>query len=340
MAKTSVKSADVDKYDNLTLGALEKTISALQDKQKSAPSAAVTQKLSAARCAMQQRQRQIKARVMEFELANNHHLVFFNSTRGFVKLAGHSALFFAATIADRIHWRYSLKLDTDHYSTSEDGVISFRSLENITARLAEVNVFPDKTISDPELHYFKLSKVYSDEQIAKLRDNAKQDIKRIMTIVMPASPVPSLYEAITQASQLIYYQFKHLSDSLARETIGQRLVMQSYDMTMSYLRYARLKNQSDLKDLQSIIELSRELRFGIAYASKMQILHHREVCKILEYLVSIERIAAKVYLRDAKPNAKAHTTSSAVARTVNDTEPSATKTVRKSNAKSDESLAK
>lgn len=300
MAKTSVKSADVDKYENLSLGELEKTISTLQDKQKSNPSAAVTQNLSAARCTLQQRQRQIKARVMEFEQSNNHHLLFFNSTRGFVKLAGHSALFFAATIADRIHWRYSLKLDTDHYSTSEDGIISFRSLENITARLAEVNVFPDKSISDQELHYFKLSKVYSEEQISKLRDNAKQDIKRIMTIVMPASPVPSLYEAIAQASQLIYYQFKHLSDSLARETIGERLVMQSYDMTMAYLRYARLKNQGDIKDLQTIIELSRELRFGIAYASKLQILHHREVCKILEFLVSIERIAAKVYLRDVK----------------------------------------
>lgn len=310
MAKASVKPADVDRYEGLTLSELEKTISTLQDKQKSAPSAAVTQNLSAARCTLQQRQRQIKARVMEFEQANNHHLLFFNSTRGFVKLAGHSALFFAATIADRIHWRYSLKLDTDHYSTSEDGIISFRSLENITARLAEINVFPDKSISDQELHYFKLAKVYSDEQIDKLRDNAKQDIKRIMTIVMPASPVPSLYEAITQASQLIYYQFKHLSDNLARETIGEHLVMQTYDMTISYLRYARAKNQNELKDLQTIIELSRDIRFGIAYASKLQILHHREVCKILEYLVSIERIAAKVYLRDAKVS----TTSPAVNR--------------------------
>lgn len=300
MTKTSVKSADVDRYEHLSLSELENTIAQLQDQQKSTPSAAVTQQLSAARCAMQQHQRRIKAKVMEFEGSNNHYLLFFDSTRGFVKLAGHSALFFATTVADRIHWRYSLKLDTDHYSVSDDGVISFRSLANITERLAEINIFPDKTITEPELHYFKLAKVYSDEQIDKLRDNAKQDIKRIMSIVMPASPIPSLYEAITQASQLIYYQFKHLSDPLAKDTLGKDLIMKSYSMTLAYLRYARMKNQNNISDLQQIIELAREIRFGIAYASKLQILHHREVCKLLEYLVSAERIAAKAYLRDTK----------------------------------------
>lgn len=300
MGKTSVKPADVEEYCNATLSEIEDIITDLQAKQKSTPSAQITKQLSAARCALQQRQRKIKARAMEFEQSNNHHLVFFNSTHGFIKVAGHSALFFAATIADRIHWRYSLKIDTDRYSVSDDGVISFRSLDTLIPKLAEINVFPDKTIQDDEIHYFKLTKVYNDEQIAKLRDNIQQDIKRIMSIVMPASPIPSLYESITQASQLIYYQFKHLSDPLARDTIGKQMIDQSYEMTLCYLRFARLKQQSNPKDLIRIIELARDLRFGIAYTSKLQILHHREICKILEHLVSTERIATKSYLRITK----------------------------------------
>lgn len=303
MAKASVKSTDVDKYSNLTLTELESVIDALQANQRSSPTATTNQDLTAARFALQQRQHLIKSKVMEFERTNSNYLLFFSSTKGFVKVAGHSALFFAATIADRIHWRYSLKLDTDHYSVSEDGIISFRSLPPIAARLSEIDIFPDDSISDDELHYYKLTKVYSEEQIAKLRDNSKQDIKRIMTIVLPTSPIPSLYDAIMQAGQLLYYQFKHLSDNLARDTIGQRMVLVTYDMTMEYLKFARSK-KNNYQHLANIIEQARELRFGVAYVSRLQILHHREVCKILEHLVSIERIAAKAYLRKTEEQQK------------------------------------
>lgn len=303
MAKASVKSTDVDKYSNLTLTELESVIDALQANQRSSPTATTNQDLTAARFALQQRQHLIKSKVMEFERTNSNYLLFFSSTKGFVKIAGHSALFFAATIADRIHWRYSLKLDTDHYSVSEDGIISFRSLPPIAARLSEIDIFPDDSISDDELHYYKLAKVYSEEQTAKLRDNSKQDIKRIMTIVLPTSPIPSLYDAIMQAGQLLYYQFKHLSDGLARDTIGQRMVLVTYDMTMEYLKFARSK-KNNYQHLANIIEQARELRFGVAYVSRLQILHHREVCKILEHLVSIERIAAKAYLRKTEEQQK------------------------------------
>lgn len=303
MAKASVKSTDVDKYSNLTLTELESVIDALQANQRSSPTATTNQDLTAARFALQQRQHLIKSKVMEFERTNSNYLLFFSSTKGFVKIAGHSALFFAATIADRIYWRYSLKLDTDHYSVSEDGIISFRSLPPIAARLSEIDIFPDDSISDDELHYYKLAKVYSEEQTAKLRDNSKQDIKRIMTIVLPTSPIPSLYDAIMQAGQLLYYQFKHLSDGLARDTIGQRMVLVTYDMTMEYLKFARSK-KNNYQHLANIIEQARELRFGVAYVSRLQILHHREVCKILEHLVSIERIAAKAYLRKTEEQQK------------------------------------
>jgi len=300
MIKASLKSVVLQKYDKLNLIELETIINELGEKQKAAPTTATTQELSTARYALQQRQREIKAQVMEFETTNSHHLLFFNSTNGFVKLAGHSALFFAATIADRIHWRYSLKADTDRYSPSEDGVISFRSLEKVHDRLAEINIFPDSLLETPELHYYKLSKVYNDEQISKLRDHARRDLERIMTIVLPTSPIPSLYDAIMQTSQLIYYQFKHLSDSLARDTIGHQMVLTTYQMANEYMKYARTKNRDERENLKHIIESSRDLRYGVAYASRLQILHHRDVCKILEQLVAVERIAAKAYLRKSK----------------------------------------
>lgn len=297
MAKASIKSAMLQKYSSFNLIELETIINDLGEQQKVAPTSTKNQELTTARYALQQRQRKIKAAAMEFEATNSHHLLFFDSTNGFVKLAGRSALFFAATIADRIHWRYSLKADTDRYSTSDDGVISFRSLEKIHDRLAEINIFPDPDLGTAELHYYKLGKIYNEEQISKLRDRARRDLERIMTIVLPTSPIPSLYEAITQASQLIYFQFKHLPDNLARDTIGHQMILLTYQMSNEYMKYARTKNHEERENLKHIIESSRDLRYGIAYASRLQILHHRDVCKILEQLVTIERIAAKAYLR-------------------------------------------
>lgn len=296
MKKTSVKPKEIDEYANLDLIQLDQKLHQLQEQAKASPSPQLDHQISALRVIIQQRQRFIKARAIEFEQTNNRHLLFFQSTNNFVKVAGHSALFFAATIAERIHWRYSLKVDTDHYSVSEDGIISFRDLGVVEEKLAAINVFPDHALSTPEFHYYQLAKVYNDEQIAKLRDSAKQDIKRIMNVVLPASPLPTLYDAIAQANQLIYFQFKHLSDGVARDTIGKRMIMETYDLTLQYLQFANSRENST-QYLVNIIKISRSLRYGIAYVSKLQILHHRELCKTLEQLVAIERLASKAYLK-------------------------------------------
>ena len=68
---------------------------------------------------------------MEFEQTNDHHLLVFDSTDNFSKIAGRSVLFYTLTIADRIHRRYSVKNDSDDYSRSEDGVVSIRAIEQL-----------------------------------------------------------------------------------------------------------------------------------------------------------------------------------------------------------------
>lgn len=297
MSKQSVKTAIVDKYSTLNLIELEKVLNRLQQRQNVKPTSALAQEVSAVRIALQQRQHSLKAEVMSFEQTNNHHLLFFTSTQGFAKLAGHSALFFAMTIAERINWRCSLKPDTDHYSPSEDGIIAFKSLERISTQLSQINIYPDKTTSTPELHYFKLQRIYNPDQIAKLRDNSRQNIKRISEIVLPASPIPSLYESISQASQLIYYLVKHSADGLFRDTIGYQMIDKACRMSNAYLRYASLKGRSNPEDLVLIADLSNELRHTIAFGTKIQVIHHRDARKILEELIRVDRIARAAHNR-------------------------------------------
>lgn len=298
MTQAPDEPAVVQKYTNTTIMDLESTIDSLQAKQTANPASNFSKELAIARRALQQRQREIKGRAALFERTNYQFLLFFHSTNGYVKLIGHSALFFAATIAERIHWRCSIKADTDRYFPSEDGVISFRSFDKISTRLAKIELCPNQDLDSEELHYFQLDRTYSEDQISRLRDRAKHDMDQVMTMVLPISPIPSLYGAIIQASQAVYGLFRYSTDSFARDTIGKSLIRLNHQMSNEYLKFAHAKPPKDIEHLVRIIELSRELRYGMVYAGKIQILHHQDVKRIIEQLIAIERIATKAYLRN------------------------------------------
>ena len=119
---SSIKTAELENYDHLDIHQLEAILS---DIQKSTPSAESKHTARVIRQSLRQRQRFIKAQVMEFEQTNDHHLLIFDSTESFSKLAGHSVLFYTMTIADRIHRRFSVKNDTDNYSHPTMGLFLF-----------------------------------------------------------------------------------------------------------------------------------------------------------------------------------------------------------------------
>ena len=132
----SLKSSEIDQFENLDLHQLE---SKLKQIVTGPPSPESKRSARIVRQALRSRQRRIKAKVMEFEQSNNHHLLLFDSTENFSKIAGHSVLFYTLTIADRIHRRFSIKNDTDDYSRSEEGIVSIRSLSQLEASPASTS---------------------------------------------------------------------------------------------------------------------------------------------------------------------------------------------------------
>mgnify|MGYP001043376217 FL=1 len=316
----SIKTAEIDKYANLDLHQLETALKAIQQEP---PSSANKATARAIRQAIRQRQRIIKAQVMEFEQANDHHLLVFDSTDNFSKIAGRSVLFYTLTIADRIHRRYSVKNDTDDYSRSEDGVVSIRAIEQLELQLAEINIFPDRKLSTSELHFYKLPKVYNDEQIAKLRDRSRQDVERITSIILPLSPIPDLYTLILEMNRLLYHNCKRISDTLARETLVRPMILDANEMLVSYLNFANAKPSSGIvhqianstysstgqttkpqsvqaQNLLNLLLYTRNIRNNLANIENLRLIHHRELCDILERLVEIERITAREYAKQRR----------------------------------------
>jgi len=311
---SSIKTVELENYNHLDLHQLE---AILGDLQKSAPSTESKHTARVIRQALRGRQRQIKAQVMEFEQTNDHHLLIFDSTENFSKLAGHSVLFYTMTIADRIHRRFSVKNDTDNYSPSNDGVVSVRSLGQLETQLAEINIFPDRERSTTELHFYKLPKVYTEEQIAKLRDRSHRDIERITSTIIPRSPLPELYNLILELNREIYFNCKRISDNLARDTLAKPLIVEANEILVGYLNYANAKASNGIihpplkqllsstnhaatdsipaQNLLGIMISARNLRNNLANMENLRLIHHRDLCDILEHLVHIEHITAREY---------------------------------------------
>lgn len=316
---SAIKTSDIDSYEDLDLHQLETVIRELQ---QAPPTQSSKSSIRAARQALRVRQRFIKSKVMTFEQTNSHHLLVFDSTDNFSKIAGRSVLFYAFTIADRIHRRYNVKNDTDEYSKSEDGIISIRSLSQLETQLAEINIYPDTKLNTSELHFFKLPKVYNDEQIARLRDKSRQDIERITSIILPKSPIPNLYSLILEMNRLVYYNCKRISDSLARETLVRNLILHADGVLISYLNFANAKPNSGIvhhtnnctfitsistppesiqaQNLLDILLNTRNLRNSMANMENLKLIHHRELCEILEKIIEVERITAREYAKQMR----------------------------------------
>lgn len=308
MAKSpSIKTANLEKYQDLNLHELENVITDLEHQP---PSSKIDAEIRAVHHAIRKRLRTIKARVMEFEQNNDHHLLIYDSTNNFTKIAGRSVLFYVFTIANRLHRRYSIKPDTDGYSKSNDGIISLRSLDALEVSLASINIFPDRDLSDAELHFYKLPKVYTDEQINKLRSNAREDHSRITNIIVPKSPIPILYTTLLELNQLIYHSSRRINDNLAREIIMRPIIESMQNLLVTYLEFANFSTikstvsnaatadiiieiKSRNKLLFDIIVGSRNLRFSMANVENLRLLTHKDLGEILAKLVEVERIATR-----------------------------------------------
>lgn len=323
----SIKTATIDKFSGLDLHQLETVIRKIQQGQ---PTPESKDAARAARQALRGRQRYIKAHTMEFEQINDHYLLIFDSTDNFSKIAGRSVLFYALTIAERIHRRFSIKNDTDDYSRSDDGIISIRSLPQLEIQLAEINIYPDRNLSTTELHFYKLPRTYSEEQIAKFRDHLQKDAERIISIILPKSPVPELYDNILELNRLLYHNCKRISDSLARSTLVPQILLAANEILTSYLNFANAKPSSGIvcghfQDLSNnlnqpqldteisspqtqnlfyILLTTRNLRNNLANFKNLHLIHHRELCAILDKIVNIERLAAREYSRGRETDRK------------------------------------
>lgn len=272
---------------------LENLLAAIE---KSPKSSERSMRLRGLRASIIQRQHSIKAKAMEFEQDNDRHLLIFDSTNGYSKVAGNSVLFYTTNIAARINRRYNLKIDTDRYFKSDDGIVSLKLNDELTAQFANIHIYPDRFLSTKELHFFHLDKIYTRDQIENLRDRAGQDTVKITNLLLPKTPTPLLNDAIMQINQSLFLACKQASTALARETFLIPLLEKAHQMALCYIEYANSKNQQkSLAPIRQIYENTIYIKNSMNNLNNLHLIHSRKINEILASLLDVEHFTTKIY---------------------------------------------
>lgn len=193
-------------------------------------------------CAIQNRCRQIKQKVMDFELTNEQYLLIYASTDKFYKIAGHSAIFFAQNIAPQIGRRCHIRPDTDHYFPSKEGVISVRDLDGLELQLKNVNINLVKSKTTAELRFYKLPQRHTAADLAKLKDAQATEEAALAGLPRPKDPLPELYIHILELNELTQKAILQARSDFERREIFYALTQHSHLMLCAYHNYLGIRD--------------------------------------------------------------------------------------------------
>lgn len=233
----------------------------------------------------------LKTLVMKLESKNYDRLIFYQSDNDYYKLAGHSALIYAGNIAKRIGRRFNLRADTDHYSKSVDGVISIVMNDRLRENLSVIKATIDSSNKNPHLIIFRLPYKFSEQDIEQFREWIKQEERQINQIILPKSPIPTLYTYVNELTEMIYHNSKNMSH-FGGATLGTDIFNSICSMHRCYLNYAngfiKLDNMASTMK-KNIIYLKNEMKI----IETLHLINNKNICKILEILVATERLVTK-----------------------------------------------
>lgn len=235
--------------------------------------------------------KKLKALVMKLESENYDRLIFYQSDNCYYKLAGHSALIYAGNVAKRIGRRFNLRADTDHYSKSVDGVISIVMNDVLQESLSAIKAIPDLSNKNSNIMIFKLPYKYSEEDIEQFREMTKQEERQINQIILPKSPIPTLYVYINELTEIIYHNSKNMPH-FGSTTLGADIFNSICSVHRCYLNYANgfIKLDDMAKTMKkNIIYLKNQMKI----VETLHLINNKSICKILEVLVATERLVTK-----------------------------------------------
>lgn len=233
----------------------------------------------------------VKLRAMELEKDNFDKLIIFDSTNGFAKIGGNSAIFYAGNIAKRIGRRFLLRNDDDHYGKSEVGIISVKYNEDLIQRLEAIDVKLDPEAEEENIHIFRFKNPFSRRELEFYREQIFQERREIDKIVLPKSPIPTLFMELKELNEICYYNFKDIPE-LGRRVIGEEIFRLADELLEVYIRGANEGFRG--KEMLKMMKLLGSVKYKMKNVEILRLIPARNIVRILEKGVKIEQILAKI----------------------------------------------
>lgn len=234
---------------------------------------------------------EIKSQALEFEKNNFQYLQFVDSTDNFKQIFDHSALIFKTKVAEKIgyktaNFRTDLSLSKPK---AKYGIISFKNFANLKEKLFNIGIAEEKSLNRPGLTYFKLPKAYSGAEMATLVKDLADQKKRLNKTITPKNPYPMLFVRILNLEKMLYENLRQ-THAFARETIGAEIFNLATGALKMYLFYANADEKTKNQYLTKIRLDLKTIRFNLKTVENLNLIHAKNLERLLEEVVAIERI--------------------------------------------------
>ena len=234
-----------------------------------------------------------KITAMAIEEGNLQHLVIFESDKGFYKIAGNSAMFYAGNVAKRIGRRFTLRHDDDHYAHSKNGIISIHYADDLADLLYSIGLTDNKDLSKDGVMVFDFARPFTMADLEQFQNQLQQEQDYINKIILPKSPIPTLFAYIRDLNYILFNSCKNMQQ-LGRDAIGVDLMKVASGMMAKYVEIANGNAEYEEKIL-GILKAARYIKYQMKAVEVCHLISNRNICHILEKVAAIEKVAIKLY---------------------------------------------
>lgn len=210
----------------------------------------------------------LKRIVMEFEKTNMQYLVLMPSTKGFRKMFGHSALFYALHIARRVNLHANLQTDTDYDLKSDVGYVSVRNMTKIEPRLAnQLEIKRCSAAEQPEglprqLIVYRLPWKFSPEELDEFETLYNSSLDEFNRSVLSDNVMPVLYLSLVELNKAVHENLRRLPHA-ERELCGVRLSREASDVVHKYFYYT-----NGSMDREEFVNFAQDTLLSLEYRVK------------------------------------------------------------------------
>ena len=303
-SKIDDKQKILDFY-NYSIGVLEEHLAKLNEEYKLTPKKSIRQKIENYKIELNRAKHTIKANGKQAEATNDRYLLFIESTGGWHKLTGRSALFFYFDVVSRLKnpARFNLNPDTDNYSVSENGTVSVKLTPEFLKELEQLKILPTEEVGDYGITAFRLPWIYQSEDINRLLIKLRADKEQLNALLTPKNVIPELHIAIKDLDAMVYHNCRRMADPFARQTVGADLYEKSTNAIRRYLEIASGKNSTE-EGLKSILKNILHIRYTLLSVSNLNLMEPHNILRIGTQTVLIERMIKKALTMECKAGQK------------------------------------